>query len=233
MVKLTEITKNYTIGTTELLALDNVSLSVAEGDFVSIMGASGSGKSTLMNIIGCLDNFDKGTYHLDNIEVSQLSENQLADIRNQKIGFVFQNFNLLSKYTAQQNVELPMIYASLSVSERHNRAQEALERVGLEKRAKHRPNEMSGGEKQRVAIARALVNRPSILLADEPTGNLDSHRSKEIMEIFSQLNKEGVTIILVTHESDIALYSHRVIHLFDGHIISDKAVPVSERLGGR
>ncbi len=232
MVKLTEITKTYNIGSTDVVALDNISLSVKEGEFVSIMGASGSGKSTLMNIIGCLDSFNKGSYHIDKIEVTRLSENQLADIRNQKIGFVFQNFNLLSKYTAQQNVELPMIYASLSTSERRRRGQEALQRVGLENRAKHRPNELSGGERQRVAIARALVNQPSILLADEPTGNLDSFRSREIMEIFTQLNQEGATIILVTHEPDIARYSHRIVQLLDGQIISDRPVPESERLGG-
>jgi len=224
MVRLTEVLKKYPIGKTEVTALNQINLEVKRNEFVSIMGASGSGKSTLMNIIGCLDSISAGSYELDGIEVGQLDENQLADIRNHKIGFVFQNFNLLSKYNALQNVELPMVYASLSVSKRRKMAMEALERVGLEGRTDHRPSEMSGGERQRVAIARALVNSPSIILADEPTGNLDSHRGQEIMEIFTRLHSEGATIILVTHEPDIAQYSHRIISLRDGEIIKDEPV---------
>jgi len=224
MVRLTEVLKKYPIGKIEVTALNQINLEVKRNEFVSIMGASGSGKSTLMNIIGCLDSISAGSYELDGIEVGQLNENQLADIRNHKIGFVFQNFNLLSKYNALQNVELPMVYASLSASKRRKMAMEALERVGLGGRTEHRPSEMSGGERQRVAIARALVNSPSIILADEPTGNLDSHRGQEIMGIFTRLHSEGATIILVTHEPDIAQYSHRIVSLRDGEIIKDEPV---------
>lgn len=222
MVKLTDIVKTYDLGKIQVPALREVSLIVEQNEFVAIMGASGSGKSTLMNIIGCLDNFNSGTYFLDGTEVSKLSENELAEIRNQKIGFVFQTFNLLSKYNALQNIELPMVYGGVSASKRRNTAMQALERVGLNPRWQHRPNELSGGERQRVAIARALVNNPSILLADEPTGNLDSQMGKEIMETFAKLHQEGVTIILVTHEADIAVYAHRTIRLFDGKIIKDE-----------
>ncbi|MFB3897907.1 MAG: ABC transporter ATP-binding protein [bacterium] len=222
MVQLTNIVKTYDLGKIQVPALKEVSLTVEKNEFVAIMGASGSGKSTLMNIIGCLDGFNSGTYFLDGTEVSKLSENELAEIRNQKIGFVFQTFNLLSKYNALQNIELPMIYGGESRSNRRNIAMESLERVGLKQRWQHRPNELSGGERQRVAIARALVNNPAILLADEPTGNLDSQMGKEIMETFTALHQEGVTIILVTHEADIAEYAHRTIRLFDGKIIKDE-----------
>jgi putative ABC transport system ATP-binding protein len=222
MVKLTDIVKTYDLGKIQVPALREVSLIVEQNEFVAIMGASGSGKSTLMNIIGCLDTFNSGTYILDGTEVSKLSENELAEIRNQKIGFVFQTFNLLSKYNALQNIELPMVYGGVSASKRRNTAMQALERIGLKPRWQHRPNELSGGERQRVAIARALVNNPSILLADEPTGNLDSQMGKEIMETFTKLHQEGVTIILVTHEADIAVYAHRTIRLFDGKIIKDE-----------
>jgi putative ABC transport system ATP-binding protein len=222
MVKLTDIVKTYDLGKIQVPALKEVSLNVEQNEFIAIMGASGSGKSTLMNIIGCLDTFNSGTYILDGTEVSKLSENELAEIRNQKIGFVFQTFNLLSKYNALQNIELPMVYGGVSASKRRDTAMLALERVGLTPRWQHRPNELSGGERQRVAIARALVNKPAILLADEPTGNLDSQMGKEIMEIFTKLHQEGVTIILVTHEADIAEYAHRTVRLFDGKIIKDE-----------
>lgn len=221
MVDLKEIVKVYELGTVQVQALDHVSLHVPKNQFIAIMGASGSGKSTLMNIIGCLDSFNSGTYFLDGVEVSKMSENDLAEIRNQKIGFVFQNFNLLPKYNAFKNVELPMVYAAISTAKRKEIALQALERVGLKDRWQHRPNELSGGERQRVAIARALVNNPAILMADEPTGNLDSQTGKEIMAMMVKLHNEGTTIILVTHEPDIAAYAQRVIHLFDGKIVKD------------
>ena len=221
MVDLKEIVKVYELGTVRVQALDHVSLHVSKNQFIAIMGASGSGKSTLMNIIGCLDTFNSGSYFLDGVEVSKMTENELAEIRNQKIGFVFQNFNLLPKYNASKNVELPMVYAAMSTSKRKEIAMQALERVGLKDRWQHRPNELSGGERQRVAIARALVNNPSILMADEPTGNLDSQTGKEIMATIVKLHNEGTTIILVTHEPDIAAYAQRVIHLFDGKIVKD------------
>ena len=221
MVDLKEIEKIYELGVVKVPALDHVSLHVPNNQFIAIMGASGSGKSTLMNIIGCLDSFNSGTYFLDGVEVSKMTENELAEIRNQKIGFVFQNFNLLSKYNAFKNVELPMVYAAYSASKRKEIAMQALERVGLKDRWHHRPNELSGGERQRVAIARALVNSPAILLADEPTGNLDSQTGKEIMDTIVKLHKEGTTIILVTHEPDIAAYAQRTIQLFDGKIVKD------------
>ncbi len=188
------------------------------------MGPSGSGKSTLMNIVGCLDKSTYGTYMLDSVDVSKLNENELAAIRNKKIGFVFQSFNLLPRISALKNVELPMIYAGVHHKERRERAVEALKRVGLEARMDHKPNEMSGGQKQRVAIARALVNSPAIILADEPTGNLDSVSSEEIMEIFQQLNQEGVTVLIVTHEPDIADHTHRIVTFEDGLLISDQRV---------
>ena len=222
MVQLTDIVKIYRIGSIEVTALNHVSVHVKQNEFVAIMGASGSGKSTLMSIIGCLDSFNSGTYHLDEVEVSKLSENELAEIRNQKIGFVFQNFNLLSKYNALQNTELPMVYASVSGTKRRELAMEALEKVGLKDRWHHRPSELSGGEKQRVAIARALVNNPSIILADEPTGNLDSQMGKEIMQTFTNLHQDGTTVILVTHEANIAAYAHRTVQLLDGQIIRDE-----------
>jgi len=205
-------------------ALQGVSVRVEDGEFVSIMGPSGSGKSTLMNIIGCLDVPTSGTYELDNIAVGGLSDNRLAEIRNKKIGFVFQTFNLLAREEALHNVELPMVYSDVPEKKRREIARQMLKAVGLEKRAKHRPTEMSGGERQRVAIARALVNSPSIILADEPTGNLDSRTGTEIMEIFQKLNADGITIILVTHEREIGEYSQRIINLRDGLVEGEEGL---------
>ncbi|MFC1717466.1 ABC transporter ATP-binding protein [Candidatus Poribacteria bacterium] len=216
MIVMEDVKKIYRMGEVEVAALQGVSLRVDEGEFISIMGPSGSGKSTLMNIIGCLDVPSHGSYELDSIAVGGLNDNQLAEIRNRKIGFVFQTFNLLARESALDNVELPMIYRDMPDKERRELARQMLEAVGLADRAKHRPTEMSGGERQRVAIARALVNSPSILLADEPTGNLDSHTGEEIMKIVQKLNEDGITIVLVTHEKDIALYSRRIVHLRDG-----------------
>ncbi|HGJ64235.1 TPA: ABC transporter ATP-binding protein [bacterium] len=218
MIVMDNVTKTYRMGEVDVTALKGISLLINEGEFVSIMGPSGSGKSTLMNIIGCLDVPTSGTYELDGTPVGGLNDNQLADIRNRKIGFVFQTFNLLAREEAIYNVELPMVYNNVSEKERRETAMQMLEAVGLAKRAKHKPNEMSGGERQRVAIARSLVNKPAIILADEPTGNLDSKTGVEIMRIFQKLNEDGITIILVTHERDIAEYSHRVINLRDGLI---------------
>ncbi len=216
--------KTYKNGHIEVEALRNANINIRKEEFVAIMGPSGSGKSTLMNIIGCLDKSTAGEYWLDGINISTLNEVQLAKIRNLKIGFVFQSFNLLPRITALQNVELPMIYAGVSGKERRKKAISALERVGLAERMHHKPNEMSGGQKQRVAIARALVNSPAIILADEPTGNLDSTSSEEIMSVFQDLNREGVTIILVTHESDIAEHTKRVLRFRDGLLKSDTLV---------
>jgi len=213
-----DIHKIYLMGEVQVPALRGVSLQVERGEFVAIMGPSGSGKSTLMNIIGCLDVPSKGEYRLEGMEVSKLNDNQLAEIRNKKIGFVFQTFNLIPRENVLHNVELPMIYSDVPEKERADRAKEMLEIVGLAHRAKHRPAELSGGERQRVAIARALVNNPSIILADEPTGNLDSRTGIEIMEIFQRLNESGITIVLVTHERDIAAYARRVLYLRDGLI---------------
>ena len=224
MIVMENVQKIYRMGEVDVAALQGVSLQVDKGEFVSIMGPSGSGKSTLMNIIGCLDVPTVGTYELDNIGVGGLNDDQLADIRNKKIGFVFQTFNLLARESALHNVELPVIYSNMPEKRRRELAQQMLEAVGLAHRAKHRPTEMSGGERQRVAIARALVNSPSILLADEPTGNLDSHTGEEIMEIFQKLNEDGITVVLVTHERYIASYSHRVIHLKDGLIEAEEEI---------
>ena len=203
-------------------ALKDVSITVKKGEYVAFMGPSGSGKSTLMNIIGCLDTPSTGTYILNGHDVSEMSENQLAEIRNKEIGFVFQTFNLLPRQTSLENVALPLIYAGYNKADRTEIAMKALKGVGLENRALHRPNELSGGQRQRVAVARALVNTPSILLADEPTGNLDSKTSYEIMDLFDQLHKKGNTIVIVTHEDDIAKYAHRIIRLRDGMVESDK-----------
>jgi len=209
------------MGEIEVRALDGVDLEVDAGDYLAVMGPSGSGKSTLMNLIGCLDTPTSGEYILNGHAVSRLDDSELALIRNSEIGFVFQTFNLLSRATALANVELPLIYARMPSAKRRQRALEALERVGLADRVKHQPNELSGGQRQRVAVARALVNRPSILLADEPTGNLDSKTSEEIMALFDELNESGNTIVLVTHEEDIADHAHRTIRLLDGRVTSD------------
>lgn len=216
MIELDNITKVYKMGRTELAALRGISLRVEQGEMVSITGPSGSGKSTLMNIIGCLDKPTSGQYRLEGIEVNKLNDNELAEIRNRKIGFIFQSFNLLPRTTALANVELPLIY--IGADNRRQRASQALESVGLAHRAKHRPSELAGGEQQRVAIARALINNPSIILADEPTGNLDTQTSKEIMLLFNQLNQQGITIVLVTHEADIAAYTQRTIRMRDGQV---------------
>jgi putative ABC transport system ATP-binding protein len=222
VIELDHIHKTYTMGDVEVHALRGVSLTIRQGEFVAIMGASGSGKSTTMNIIGCLDRPTRGAYVLDGKDVSQLSKDERADIRSQKIGFVFQGFNLLSRTSAIENVELPMLYAGLDSHERQKRAKEALAAVGLIGREQNHPNQLSGGQQQRVAIARALVNHPALILADEPTGNLDSRTSIEVMEIFQRLNREqGITLVLVTHEADIAEYAQRVVVFKDGRIKKD------------
>jgi len=218
MVKLENITKVYRMGKVEVNALRGLTLSVAKGEMVAIVGASGSGKSTLLNVIGLLDRPTSGRYLFDGTDVSQLNDNQLAEMRNEEFGFVFQDFNLLPRATALANVELPLIY-SRNAGKRRERAAEALRWVGLEQRANHKPTELSGGEQQRVAIARALVNNPSIVLADEPTGELDTHSSAEIMSIFHKLHQEGITIVLITHETDIAIQAQRTIRLQDGRIV--------------
>jgi putative ABC transport system ATP-binding protein len=221
IIELKQIQRIYEMGPVQVRALDQVSLEVERGDYVAVMGPSGSGKSTLMNLIGCLDTPTSGSYRLNDREVARLDDDELAHIRNREIGFVFQTFNLLPRTDAVQNVELPLIYAGVGRTERRQRAREALAAVGLAARLEHRPNEMSGGERQRVAIARALVNRPSILLADEPTGNLDSRTGEEIMGFFDRLQEAGNTILLVTHEEELARRAARVVRLRDGHIVSD------------
>jgi putative ABC transport system ATP-binding protein len=222
LLSLQDVTKVYRMGDVEVHALRGVSLDVEQGDFVAIMGASGSGKSTLMNIVGCLDRPTSGRYLLAGEQVSDLDRAALAQRRNETLGFVFQNFNLLSRTSALENVELPLLYAGFPTRERHARAREALARVGLAERADHHPNQMSGGQQQRVAIARALVNRPKVILADEPTGNLDSATSNDVMAIFQQLRDTGITVVLVTHEPDIASYAMRVIQMKDGLVVSDR-----------
>ncbi|RKX17358.1 MAG: macrolide ABC transporter ATP-binding protein [Candidatus Zixiibacteriota bacterium] len=222
VIQLENLVKNYFVGTQTIRALRGIDLTINRNEYVAIMGASGSGKSTLMNILGCLDVATSGTYILNNQNVSKLDENELAEIRNKEIGFVFQTFNLLAKYSALENVSLPLVYAGKTKNNREEIATQVLESVGLEDRMTHKPNELSGGQRQRVAIARAMVNKPSIILADEPTGNLDSETSVEIMRLFNKIHQLGNTIILVTHEPDIATYAQRIIKLKDGTIENDQ-----------
>ncbi|MBO6054399.1 MAG: ABC transporter ATP-binding protein [Oscillospiraceae bacterium] len=218
MIELRDVSKIYQIGDERVHALDHANLHVYPHEFVSVIGPSGSGKSTLMNIIGCLDTADAGEYLLDGTPIEAYSENALARVRSRKIGFVFQSFNLIPKLSAEENVELPLIYQGVKKAERTKRVREALERVGLERRAKHQPTELSGGQQQRVAIARALVTQPSLILADEPTVNLDSHTSREIMDMFRELHEQGNTIVLITHDNDIARQAKRIVHILDGRL---------------
>lgn len=222
MIQIENVTKVYQMGKVEVNALQGITCNIDQGEMIAIIGASGSGKSTLMNVIGCLDKPTSGKYILDGNDIGQLNDNRLAELRNKKFGFVFQEFNLLYRISAAANVELPLVYSG--IVQKRKRALEALERVGLGGRAKHKPTELSGGEQQRVAIARALVNKPALLLADEPTGNLDTASTKEILSIFHQLNGEGITVIVVTHEKDIAEKTQRIIRLSDGLIVSDEKV---------
>jgi putative ABC transport system ATP-binding protein len=226
VIELENITKTYTMGKVKVPALNGIDLTITRGEMVAIIGASGSGKSTLMNIIGCLDKASSGRYLLEGVDINKLNDDKLAAIRNRKLGFVFQQYNLLPRLNAMANAELPLIYCG--VMQRSKRAREALEHVGLGKRLHHKPTEMSGGEQQRVAIARALINNPSFILADEPTGNLDTVASNDIMGIFRKLNSEGMTVILVTHEMDIAEQAERIIRISDGKVISDKRIGTSE-----
>jgi putative ABC transport system ATP-binding protein len=221
IIQTRDLWKTYVMGSEEIHALRGVDLSIERGEYVAIMGPSGSGKSTLMNLIGCLDTPSKGSYLLNGKQVSEMNDNELARIRNEEIGFVFQTFNLLPRASALHNVELPLVYAGVPSKDRQERAREALRKVELEDRMSHRPNELSGGQRQRVAIARSLVNNPSILLADEPTGNLDSKTGVEIMALFKRLHEGGNTIVLVTHEADIAAHAHRVVHIRDGRVEKD------------
>ncbi|MGC4091649.1 MAG: ABC transporter ATP-binding protein [Polyangiaceae bacterium] len=222
LIELDQVVKDYYLGEIELRVLKGITLSIHDGEFVAVMGSSGSGKSTLMNILGCLDRPTGGRFWLNGNDVSVLDRSQLADVRNQTLGFVFQSFNLLSRTSALENVELPLVYAGVKGRDRHQRAERALQRVGLESRMDHHPNQLSGGQQQRVAIARALVGEPRLILADEPTGNLDSRTSLEVMALFQELGRSGITIVLVTHEPDIAMYASRVITLKDGLVSSDR-----------
>lgn len=228
LLRMQELTRSYEMAAETVHALRGVSATIKAGEYVAIMGPSGSGKSTLMNLLGCLDSPSTGTYELNGVDVSSLDENELSDIRNQEIGFVFQTFHLLPRISALRNVELPLIYAGLNSDERHDAASDALHKVGLGDRMDHRPNEMSGGQRQRVAIARALVNQPSIVLADEPTGNLDSSTGEEILTLFHSLWKQGNTIIVVTHEEEVAMNARRILRIRDGLLASDELVPHDE-----
>ena len=227
MIKLENITKIYHMGNVEVPALRGITLNIDQGEMVALIGASGSGKSTLMNILGFLDKPTEGKYTLEGVDVSRLNDNRLAEMRNKKVGFVFQTYNLLPRTAAIANVELPLVYGG--GGQKKKKAMEALERVGLKERATHKPSELSGGEQQRVAIARALVNDPSLILADEPTGNLDSNATAEIISIFCRLNKEGITVVLVTHEPDVAAQAQRIVRLLDGQIVEDKMVTSEAR----
>lgn len=222
LIRLKNLIKVYDTGAIKVLGLKNINLTIKQGEFVAIMGQSGSGKSTLMNVLGCLDRPTLGHYYLDGVDTADMTDNELSLVRNRKIGFVFQSFNLISRTSSLKNVELPMTYARLSKKERRARAMELLNQVGLESRYHHMPNELSGGQRQRVAIARALANQPPLILADEPTGNLDTASSAEIMELFTQLHKQGTTVIVVTHEEEIASFTKRVIRFKDGEIMSDQ-----------
>lgn len=224
VIQLDNLVRNFKLGAEEVKVLRGITLSIERNDFVALMGPSGSGKSTLMNLIGCLDTPTSGHYYLNGLDVSEMNDNQLADVRNKEIGFVFQSFNLLPRSTALENVALPLVYAGYSATDRTRMATETLESVGLGDRMRHRPNQLSGGQRQRVAVARALVNKPSIILADEPTGNLDSKTSLEIMDLIKDIHEKGNTVILVTHEEDIAKYAHRVIRLIDGQVASDERI---------
>jgi putative ABC transport system ATP-binding protein len=232
MITIKNLNKIYKNGSIEVQALFDVNLTIEEGEFVAIMGPSGSGKSTLMNILGCLDRPTSGSYQLDGMETAVLNDDQLAEIRNKKIGFIFQTFNLLARSTALQNVELPMVYAGVNRAERRRKALEALKMVGLAERSHHRPNELSGGQRQRVAIARSLVNEPAIILADEPTGNLDSASGQDIMMILQALNEEGITVVLVSHDAEIARHAKRIVRFRDGRIVVDEIVEDRIELAG-
>lgn len=232
MIEVKNIVKRYVTGSIDFTALKSISLKIEEGEFTSIMGPSGSGKSTLMNILGCLDRLDSGEYILNGNNVSTLSDNELAIIRNKEIGFVFQSFNLLPRISVLENVELPMVYAGVPRKERREKALLALDKVGLSDRVHHKPNEISGGQKQRVAIARAIVNNPNVIMADEPTGNLDSKSTNDIISIFQKLNDEGATVVMVTHEPDVAQYSKRIVTFKDGEIVKDQEVKNRLRITG-
>jgi len=231
LIEVRHLRKTYTLGGQSVRALDDVDLDIAAGEFAAIMGASGSGKSTLMNTLGCLDRPDSGSYRLDGVDVSSMATDALAAVRNRLIGFVFQQFNLLPRTTALENVELPMVYAGVASAQRRQRAREALQRVGLGERMGHMPSELSGGQQQRVAIARALVNRPRLILADEPTGALDSHTSEEIMRLLAELNAQGMTVVLVTHEPDVAAWARRRLVFRDGQLVEDARQPGRAGMG--